>query len=468
MGIEKSVVLKIEMIGEQQVGGIAKITGLVKAKNLIQIIDILDLEANPRSSRTGNVTNSIQDSIKTDPLVFPFKTKGILLAASEYQRLDRGRFSLNFANPDTEGILDGGHNMLAIGLHIMRLAYEYAEIAFPKSSLTWSEFKDMWHAHRGIIKKYQEYIQKSDEDNPDNLALSFFVPVELLLPSDTDDYFVVEQFKSSLLDICAARNNNVELHVGAKANQRGYFDELSSLLEKHQPELFEKIEWKTNDGGDIKIADLISLCWIPLALTSPVHDDAGKLVEPPAPNKLYSGKGDCLLRYERYMSSPEVTKVTSGGYKRELSNPEVYSAIEVATELPSLYDYIYEKFPELYNKADGLYGRITVVNKMNENRKTKRAPFSGKTVPTLSPDGFIVPLVYGLTALLVKIKDGEKSRIVWVTDPMEFLIENLPSIVRRYKNVLPPWDYDPQKVGKAPQSYSAALDAYKMALRGID
>lgn len=116
---KESVIIKFDFSAEQTVGDITKIVGLTMAKYLVPIIDVLDLEANPRSSKTGPVTAAIQESIETDPTVFPFKTKGILLAASQYERLERNRVKITPENPAIEGILDGGHNTLAIGLYIL-------------------------------------------------------------------------------------------------------------------------------------------------------------------------------------------------------------------------------------------------------------------------------------------------------------------------------------------------------------
>ena len=72
---------------EQKVGDIKKIVGLMSPKSIIKIIDTLDLDANPRNSRLGSVTDAIQASIRADELshtqkLFPFKSKGILLATS--------------------------------------------------------------------------------------------------------------------------------------------------------------------------------------------------------------------------------------------------------------------------------------------------------------------------------------------------------------------------------------------------
>ena len=84
-------IIKFESSAKQTVGEITKIVGLVRAKYMVHIIDSLNLEANPRSAKTGPITQAIQESIESDPMLFPFKTKGVLLAASQYRTLDRGR-----------------------------------------------------------------------------------------------------------------------------------------------------------------------------------------------------------------------------------------------------------------------------------------------------------------------------------------------------------------------------------------
>ena len=53
---------------EQKVGDIKKIVGLMSPKSIIKIIDTLDLDANPRNSRLGSVTDAIQASIRADEL----------------------------------------------------------------------------------------------------------------------------------------------------------------------------------------------------------------------------------------------------------------------------------------------------------------------------------------------------------------------------------------------------------------
>ena len=56
---EKSIIIKFEGLSEQTVGGISRIVGLVQARFFVSIIDFFNLEANPRSSKTGPVTDAI-------------------------------------------------------------------------------------------------------------------------------------------------------------------------------------------------------------------------------------------------------------------------------------------------------------------------------------------------------------------------------------------------------------------------
>lgn len=458
-----SVIIKFDFHSEQTVGEITKIVGLTKAKYLIPVIDFFDLEANPRSSKTGPVTDAIQESIETDPIVFPFKTKGILFAASQYERLDRGRIRVTPDNLSVEGILDGGHNTLAIGLYILRLSMEYHGSSFPRGTKTWDEFKQLWRENRDVIDEYLDAIR----NDPEIGNLSFYVPIELLVPRSAEDFASVESFKNDLLEICAARNNNVQLQTSAKANQLGYFDTLKSLMDERDPVLSSRIEWKPNDGGDIKAQDIIALAWIPLGLITPVKDANGRTLDSVPARNIYSSKGGCLKQFEKLMGSPEVTIETTADYKHELRNAEVSSAFQIAAELPELYDYIYAMFPTMYNAAGGSYGRITAVKKLNEKRHSKKAPFTGAEIDILSPEGFVVPLVYGLQALMEnRVVDG-KHVICWAQAPKPFLQENLQKIVAHYAGIFSMCDYDPQKIGKNPQSYAQALAGFKMAIAGI-
>ena len=458
----ESVIIKFDFPGEQTVGEITKVVGLVAAKYMVPIIDALDLEANPRSSKTGSVTSDIQESIETDPMIFPFKTKGILLAASQYERLERNRYKITPENRSIEGILDGGHNTLAIGLYILQRAMEARGLAFPRGQKTWDEFKTLWRQNTDSVHAYLEALKKETNDR----TLDFYIPAELLVPRDPEDLACVEAFRRELLEICAARNNNVQLPVSDKANQMGCFEDLKELLDARNPAVSDRVAWKTNDGGDIKAQDIVALAWIPLNLITPVRDGSGRTLEPVLAQNIYRNKGGCLKQFEKLMSSPEVTSESGEGYKHQLKNSEVKSAFQIAAELPELYDYIYEMFPALYNAAGGLYGRITAVKTLNEKRRDLRTPFGGKVIETVSPDGYIMPLVYGLQALMENRIVRGRHEICWNRPPMEFLHRNLGKIVQSYAGIFSMCDYDPQKIGKNPQSYAQALSGYRRARAG--
>ena len=390
---QNGVILKFDYAGEQTVENITKIVGLVNARYLVTVIDNLNLEANPRSSKTGDVTDAIQETIKNTPHLLPFMSKGILLGASQYERLERNRVRIATVDRQVEGILDGGHNMLAIGLYVLDQALNYANEQMPKGSKTWDQFKELWIDNRGKIENYLKYLQTPEGND----ELSFLVPVELLVPRDPQDENCVYSFRNDLYCICEARNHNHELDLSTKENQRGYFDEFKEILERHNPQIAARVRWKTNTEGEVKAVDLIALAWVALNLVTPVRDErnTNKYVEHIAPTQLFSAKSSCMTQFDRLMGSPDVTAESNDNYRRELKNPEVLSAFEVAVQLPELYDYIYENFPKLYNKAGGSYGSITEVKSVNKRTK-KVAPFSGKEIEMLSPDGFIVPLVYGL------------------------------------------------------------------------
>lgn len=462
------MMLALEQATRQHIGGMTRVSGFIRARGLVAMIDYLDLQANPRSSRTGPITDSICDSIRRDTLLFPLKTRGILLAASGFHRSSSGRIRVSFYDRGVEGILDGGHNILAIGMLILESVGSEAGFSVPRSSCTWSEFKELWTAHREDIAEYlhaHSADASSPSDDPETMLenLCFLVPIELLVPDDPDDEHSVIGFRTSLLDICEARNNSAQLTSGAKANQKGYFDKFENMLREHDPRLAARVEWKTNDGGIIRVDRLIALAWIPLSLVDGIIDDAGRLIDPPAPPTLYSSKGSCLDRFERLVASPQVSEPDDySGYKIRITNDRMLRALRLAIVMPGLYDSVYGLFPEMYNHAGGIYGRITAVRKANARRSAPRAPFSGRDVPVASPEGFIMPLVYGLVSLI------DPETLAWRTDPWRFLDQHLQKVVTRYMAVMSGCQFDPQKVGKSLNSYLTSKDVMLLELAGAE
>ena len=442
------LLIRYEMVDRQTEGAVTRLVGLVRARNLLSLFDAADLEANPRSAKVGAVTADIIESIETTPELFPFKTKGILIAASVCRSLERNRYQLVFENIKIEGILDGGHNTLSIGLYVLKQVME--DVRAWKRIKNWPAFKEAWAEHRDQVAALKK-AHLSGEGGP----LDFFVPVEILVPTDAEDDFMLNAFTGSLLEIGAARNNNVQLTLETKANKKGFYDELRKALPK---QIADRVEWKANDGGVVKVRDLIALSWIPLSVL-----DLPDGINDPSPSRIYASKGECTKAFDTLMSDPEISKPTGGEYTHELHNVAVGSALKVAAELPELYDLIYLDFPAAYNdNGAGRFGRLTSVKMASDMRSKPTSPFTQKLVQYSYPDGFIMPLVYGLKALMTTDDEGN---VVWkVKDPAKFIRENLTTIVRKYRVIIEAYSGDPQKIGKNEGSYSLALDAFETEL----
>jgi hypothetical protein len=433
--MSNKLILKFEQCDEQTINGLRRIVGFVEGRSLPALLDVADLSANPRSAKTGSVTKDIIESLERTPEVFPFKTKGMLIGTSSYRALERHRYELSFGDPELEGILDGGHNALALGIYLLMLAGIDDRII--KSIRTWSDFKEAWAKYRSDVLECRD-------------AIDFLMPVELLVPSDPSDKDGIADFMSQLLDICSARNNNVQLTEEAKANQMGFYESLREALPADL-----SFECKTNDGGKIKVREILALAWIVLP---PLAESEGIKV---LPNQMYRNKGICVEQFNNFMQLATVSRQRDGDketYKREVFNPKVLRAFQLVADLPQLYDQIYEQFPEAYNKAGGAYGKITAVKMYDPSkaaekslekkarflRRKPKTPFFERSCDYTCPDGFIMPLMYGLSALL----ESSGGDIKWKKDPAKFLRQHLVDIMKTYRFFMDTAQFDPQKVGK--------------------
>src|SRR6202171_3551535 len=147
--MNKSLIVKINQCSEQVIGPVRKFYGLLPPKSIVQLLDTDDLAANPRSAKKGSVTADIKESLRIAAELFPAKTKGILLASSSYKVLERDRYQLSFVEPETEGILDGGHHALSPCRHILR------EAGLSDRDLhrikDWDDFRKAWTENRNAI-----------------------------------------------------------------------------------------------------------------------------------------------------------------------------------------------------------------------------------------------------------------------------------------------------------------------------
>ena len=69
-----SVIVRFDQVAEQAAGSVLRIFGFSRARELLQLFDSADLEANPRSAKAGQVTEDILESIVETPDTFVFIT----------------------------------------------------------------------------------------------------------------------------------------------------------------------------------------------------------------------------------------------------------------------------------------------------------------------------------------------------------------------------------------------------------
>jgi hypothetical protein len=440
---------------ENSIAGIKRYTGFVRGRDLFGLFDHVSLEANPRAAKIGSVTNAILESLEDTPELFPFKSKGILIGTSGYEALQRNRFELTFENPESEGILDGGHNMLAVGVHMLSAVVDERELG--RVSL-WEDMKELWDQHRKQLEAEKE-------------RFDFLVPVELLVPSDPEDVHAVQKFEMSVLDICAARNNNAQLTQETKSNKLGFYTEIRERLD---PAIAARVEWKSNEWESsedrpIKVRDLLALAWIPLNKAN--EEELLPLDISVTPQNIYRNKGECSKQFDKLMLHPGVSEPRDGP-THELINPTVASCFDILATLPALYDQIYADFPEAYNANNYRFGSSTIVKiydpTKRETAKDKsvyvatqpRTHYLNKPVYYRYPDGLVMPLVYGLKGLM----EVEEGRVVWATDPHSFLKKYLRDIAGAYRLVLDMARFDPQKLAKNQASHEFAVGEFEKAL----
>lgn len=448
MNAPSKTIIRFEQAAEQSDGPIKRVVGFVAAKDIIKLLDEATLDANPRSAKANSVVSDIIESVTESPKIFQFKTKGILLGTSDFTELDRKRFELRFSDPAYEGLLDGGHNMMALGTYFLSQVMDEKDL---KKLKLWEDMKAAWNVNREAVHELRDQF-------------TFKVPVELLLPSNPDDPDTVHIFRLALIDICAARNNNAQLTTEAKANQKGFYEEIKKRL----PQMIsERVEWKTNEWESdatrpIKVKDIVALAWVPLTVLNeegllPKHTDNGSPLNfTVIPQNIYRNKGELSILFDKLMEHPSVSKQKNPP-QYEMHSVLIGSAFEMLAKLPELYDKIYLKMGEAYNANNGRFGKI---NEIKQPKHGSPAPFTGETGEYKVPDGYVLPILYGLKALMY-VKDG---KLKWKTDPSTFLDRNLRVLVGAYKMPMEMAGFDPQKIAKSENSYLFMVGEVEKAL----
>lgn len=443
----QKVMLRFDEACARDKYALRRLEGTVTPGSMIRLISVADLKANPREAKIGDVTEEIEESLDKTPQLFHFKTKGILLAAARCMARERNRFELTFQDEDIEGVLDGGHNLLAIALHILRHALGESGERILRGVRRWEHVPEVW----------EEYQDKIDQVKS---SFEFLTPVEVIYPQEGAQGR--DEFQDAILDVARARNNNAQLTEETKANKSGFYDAIRESLDK---KLVDQIEWKTNDGGRIKVRDLVALSWIAL---SKIDEDLPGIKDF-NPVAMYRNKGLCVAAFNKLMENDNVSQKSKGDI-RELTHPAVKSAISMMKDIPRLFDLLYDEFPEAYNRASSGFGRISSVFIWDPSKVDSRDPKYLSSPPHTKfyrteckydfPDGFVMPLVWALSELM-QYKDG---RVSWREDPVKFIRKNLEKTLKVYYGMIQMASYDPQKVGKTLASYNLVANDFHSRL----
>jgi hypothetical protein len=444
----QKVMLRFDEACTRDKYALRRIEGTATAGSMIRLISIADLKANPREAKIGDVTEEIEESLKESPQLFHFKTKGILLAAARCIARERNRFELSFQDEDIEGILDGGHNLLAIALHVLRQTLGEPGEKILRSIRRWEHVPPIWEGNLDKIDQIKSNFQ-------------FLTPVEVIYPREGPEGR--DEFQDAILDVARARNNNAQLTEETKANKSGFYEAIRQSLDK---KLVDQIEWKTNDGGRIKVRDLVALSWIAL---SKIDEDLPGIKDF-NPVAMYRNKGLCVAAFNKLMESDAVSEKSKGDI-RELVHPGVKSAISMMKDIPKLFDLLYTEFPEAYNGASSGFGRINSVFIWEQAKEDSRDPKYLSSPPHTKfyrseckydfPDGFVMPLVWALSELM-QYKD---EKVTWKMDPEKFIRKNLNKTLKVYYGIIQMAAYDPQKVGKTQASYNLVANDFQTRLR---
>jgi len=411
---------------------INKLASSIDAKDFIRLLHNADNKVNPRSAKKNPITEGIQETLEATPELLWLKSKGILLASENCKFLERNRIRLSFGKPDYEGIMDGGHNALAIASYI-------AQKLFDRKFQTWAECKEFWDGNFEAI--VTEFDAKVDEFR------AFSIPVEILYPNDEEGAIV--DYYEYIAEICSARNNNVQLREEAKGNKIGLYDELKKVLGSK----FSVI-WKTGEAGTIKADEVISMATIPLSFLQEndlLPDDV------PQFNIIdtYRAKSKCVSFYNSVLSNSNISRKEPG--KHILEDTYVESGFGLLSGILTFFDKVYAEFPSMYNAVSPGFGRIKSV----DDKRNKLSIFRTRTCDYNYPPGFIYPLVSGVMELMEV--DSEKKRIKWKVDPMSIDLMKLD--MNQYYGAIKISNFDPQTVGKQILFYQQARSMFDAYLR---
>ena len=441
MAEQKPLTIKLEHGNNAQLSNegikIQRISSSVSPYHFIRLVGVADNKINPRSARENGITSDIRETLEVSPNLFWLMSKGILIATENCKILDRGRVSLS-TDGDREGIMDGGHNALAIAQYLITCL-------FPETKMfkTWAECKFFWHNNeKEIIKRFN--------DAGGNDAFKFSIPIEIIFPGNENG--ALDEYYDTISQICTARNTNVQLKQATQDNQVGIYDILKSSLC-----CSNRVIWKSGQVGDIKVEDIVSLAVIPLIfLQENKRLPNDKSIKTLNAISVYSQKSKCVDFFGDVLKHSVIS--TKQEDKYVLNNSLVRSALMMTDDIVRAYDQMYLSFPDIYNSNAGKFGRISAVDQ--KDKKTVPVPFyttSQKSDYKYSA-AYFLPLFCGIRKLMYI--DDSTNTLKWKKNPADSTFNFQDLNCSQYIEMVKFLDYNPLKVGKASMMYLEGLDVF--------
>lgn len=405
---------------------------LIRPFTFIKLFSVADNEINPRSAKENGITQDIRATLATSPECFWLMSKGIVLASQNCRISDRGRVGLTFTeDPKREGILDGGHNALAIAQFILTQLYPDNKII-----KEWSDCKSFWNDNLDeIIKLFNE---KGGND-----YFRFSIPVEVIFPSDEEGAY--DEYLKYISYICDARNTNVQLKDSTKDNQVGIYDELKNGIACR-----DNVIWKTGMSGKIKVEDIVSIASL-LFIHLQEKDLLAKGLNTLSPVAIYSAKSRCVDFFGDVVRN--ATYSTKEGDKYVINSPLIKSAMSMVNDLIVFYDKMYLKFPAIYQRNPGKFGLIKSVD-----MKKSGSPFGSfdEIIDYRYPAAFFIPLFCGVRELIAY--NESTNTISWLINPTTINFDDLDC--EKYVEMMKFLQLNPQNVGKNSMMYREGIDTF--------
>lgn len=433
------------------VSSLQRICGYLNVADFCKLMTAAENKVNPRNARNNPVVRQIRETLEKSPELFWIMSRGLLISTRHCERLERGRLRLSFGDTEREGIMDGGHNALAIAGFLLHhvLGTPYQEVN------EWKDCKACWQQNHAILEK--TLLQ-----NLGNF-FDFLIPIEIVAPLNSsvpwaNDALIAksEDFcESHMPDICAARNTNVQIVETAKSNQLGLYE----LLKEYVPDA-SQIVWKSGDGKGIKCEDVVALACLPLGQL--IREKGLAFMGDHAtfsPVSIYSQKSKCVNFYRKVLTDPAVSAEVKSKYI--VTHDGVQSALAMVADIMRFFDRLYILFPRMYNKF-GRFGRLLSV----QDQKPSSVHFktTSETCGYTYPDGFIYPLICALTALMRF--NPQTGKMEWTRRPSDITDAELcdSGYQETYIESIKALNYEPNKVGKSKLAYSTAEQMFRFNL----